>query len=347
MDDEAIRTFERARRAALRPADPLVSCVLPAYNEAENVVPMLKELHALLCGLSLRHELIVVDDGSSDGTASRVLEGAAGMPVTLVRLSRNFGKEIALTAGIDHLRGDVAVLLDCDFQHPPERIPEFLARWREGYDMVYGMRADRSDEGLLKRLAARLFYALLNLGSLRRIPEGSQDFRVLDACVVEALRRMPERNRFMKGLFNWVGFPALAVPLPTMPRRGGRSSYGFPSLLLLALTALTAFSNMPLRVFTLAGAAVSLLSIGYALVVVVDTILFGNPVSGWPTLVVAIFFLGGVQLLSIGVLGEYIGRIFEEVKMRPIYLVSEVARLGDGAAGTPAPPGIGGTRPSA
>ncbi len=324
--DDSTPAFLLSQRAAERPADPLVSCLVPAFNEEGNILPMLETLHTLMQRLGLRHELIVIDDGSRDATVERVMSAIDQFPVTLVQLSRNFGKEIALTAGIAEARGDLAVLIDCDFQHPPELIPEFIAHWRRGYDMVYAVRSDRNDESWLKRAFTHVFYGLLNFGERNKIPENTQDFRVLDRCLLDALNSMPERNRFMKGLYNWAGFTRLALRVRTDPRRHGTSSFNFFSLFRLAATALTAFSNVPLRLWTVVGGAVSLASIAYAAYIVIETLLFGNDTDGWPTLVVAVTFLGGVQLLSIGILGEYIGRIFTEVKQRPAYFVSRIAR---------------------
>ncbi|MGH8353468.1 MAG: glycosyltransferase family 2 protein [Pseudomonas sp.] len=315
------------QRSIGRPLDPLVSCIIPAFNEAENIVPLLQTLHRLLGEAGYRHELVVVDDGSRDETVKRVLTDTLELPVTLIQLSRNFGKEIALTAGIDHVQGDVAVLIDGDFQHPPEMVPAFLGQWRQGYDMVYSVRPSREGEGLAKRLFTRAFYALVNSGASLRIPENTQDFRVLDRCILDALRQMPERNRFMKGLYNWVGFTQIALETQTQERRAGESSFNFHRLMSLGMTGLTAFSNMPLRIWSIVGCMISLLSIAYALWEFFRTLIFGNPLPGWPTLTVAITFLGGVQLLSIGILGEYIGRIFNEVKQRPSYLVSKITRL--------------------
>lgn len=335
--EDAVAAFALAARAAERPVDPLVSVLLPAYNEQGNVVPMLDTLHGLFRELGLRHELIVIDDGSRDATVERVMGVVDRLPVTLIQLSRNFGKEVALSAGIDEARGDIAVLIDCDFQHPPELIPAFIEQWRRGYDMVYAVRSDRDDESLAKRAFTHVFYWLLNVGERNKIPENTQDFRVLDRCMLDALRQMPERNRFMKGLYNWVGFTRLGVKVRTDPRRHGTSSFNFSSLFRLAATGLTAFSNVPLRLWTFIGGAISLASIAYAAYIVIETMFFGNDEKGWPTLVVAITFLGGVQLLSVGILGEYIGRIFTEVKQRPHYFVSRITRSrvdggGDGAS---------------
>ena len=333
-DDDSEREFTLAARAAERPADPLVSVLLPAYNEQDNVVPMLETLHELFKGLGMRHELVVIDDGSRDATVERVSAVMDQLPVTLIQLSRNFGKEVALSAGIDQADGDLAVLIDCDFQHPPELIPSFIAQWKRGYDMVFAVRSDRDDEGIAKRAFTHVFYSLLNFGERNKIPENTQDFRVLDRCVLDALKRMPERNRFMKGLYNWVGFTRLPMTVRTDARRHGASSFNFGSLFRLAATGLTAFSNVPLRLWTVVGGIVSLASIAYALFIVIDTLLFGTDLGGWPTLVVAVTFLGGVQLLSVGILGEYIGRIFTEVKQRPPYFISRITR--SNAASDPA-----------
>ena len=313
-------------RARERPTNPLVSCLLPAFNEEGNILPMLHTLHALFNAEGLRHELIVIDDGSRDGTVEKVMSEMDKLPITLLQLSRNFGKEVALSAGIDQALGDVAVLIDCDFQHPPEMIPSFLAQWRRGYDMVFAIRSDRNDEPVSKRAITRIFYMLLNFGERNKIPENTQDFRVLDRCMLNALKSMPERNRFMKGLYNWVGFTRLGMKVRTDPRRHGSSSFNFFSLLRLGATGLTAFSNVPLRLWTVLGGTVSVASIAYAIYIVIETLLFGNDQSGWPTIVAGIAFLGGMQLMSIGILGEYIGRIFTEVKQRPAYFISRISK---------------------
>ncbi|RJG13334.1 glycosyltransferase [Pseudomonas cavernicola] len=327
--DTFVHSYPLEQRAIQRPLDPLVSCIIPAYNEESNIVPMLQTLHRVLSTAGYRHELLVVDDGSQDDTVKRVCSETIGLPVTLIQLSRNFGKEMALTAGIDHAQGDVAVLIDCDFQHPPERVPEFLRQWRNGYDMVYSVRPYRGHQRLATRLFTRTFYALVNSGTAHKIPQNTQDFRVLDRCVLDALRQMPERNRFMKGLYNWVGFSQLALEIEYQERRAGTSSFNFRRLLSLGMTGMTAFSNMPLRIWTLLGSCISLLAIAYAGWAFLRTQLFGNPLSGWLTLTVAITFLCGVQLLSIGILGEYIGRIFNEVKQRPTYLISKITRFNE------------------
>jgi glycosyltransferase involved in cell wall biosynthesis len=323
----------------------MVSCVIPAYNEGSNILPMLRTMHQLLAAHGYRHELIVVDDGSRDDTVEQIMALESRMPLTLIQLSRNFGKELALTAGLDHANGDVVVLIDADFQHPPEMVPLFLEQWKKGYDMVYGIRASRHDETVFKRWSTRMFYHLLNLGTRNQIPENTQDFRVLDRCIVDALRAMPERNRFMKGLYSWVGFTRLGMITRTDLRREGKSSFNAWRLFGLAATGLTAFSNVPLRVWTLVGGLVSMSAIVYALFIIVHTMMFGNPEPGWPTLVVGIMFLGGVQLLSIGILGEYMGRIYDEVKRRPSYFISRKIDLRADADADPGQGRPGGAAP--
>ncbi len=310
----------------VRKNDPLVSCIIPAYNEEANIITLLDTLHTLFNSLNYRHEFVVVDDGSRDATAEKVINEAHRFPVTLIQLSRNFGKENALTAGIDHVKGDVTILLDGDFQHPPSYIPQFLDEWKSGVDMVFGIRSDRHTESLVKRAGAALFYGVMNFSRPNKIPENTQDFRALDRAVIDALKQLPERNRFMKGLYNWVGFTQKSVVIQVAPRHAGTSSFNFRKLFGLGLTGITAFSNTPLRIWGIIGAVISLCSIFYALWEVARALLIADAPPGWPTLTVAITFLGGIQLFSIGVLGEYIGRIFDEVKHRPIYIVKKIVR---------------------
>ena len=300
MNSHPVLPYLLSLHAAERSSDPLISCVVPTYNESANIVLLLETIHRMLEVEGYRHELIVVDDGSRDDTVEQVLTRCAALPVKLVQLSRNFGKEVALTAGLDHAIGDAVVLIDADFQHPPEYIPKFLNHWREGYDMVYSVRDNREGETFVKRWFTRTFYALINMGTSLKIPADTQDFRVLDRRIVDALRAMPERQRFMKGLYNWTGFTQLAVTTHAAPRMEGQSSFNFWRLLGLALTGLTSFSVMPLRIWTGFGALISLASILYAMFVFIETMVFGNAVVGWPTLAVAVTFLGGIQIMSIG-----------------------------------------------
>ncbi len=295
----------------MRPEHPYISCVVPAYNEGEGIAAFVHALSGTLQSLGSRYEIIIVNDGSRDNTAE-VVSGLIGgdLPIRFINLSRNFGKEAALTAGLDHVAGDVAILIDADFQHPLETIPLFLQRWREGYDMAYGVRESRKGESTFKRTGANLFYGLLNWLSTVDIPPDAGDFRLLDRKVIEALKAMPERGRFMKGLYAWVG----------------ETSFGVRNLLRLAHTGLIAFSDLPLRMWSVIGFIVSAISFAYAAWIVFVTLAQGVDVPGWATVVVAVMFLGGIQLLSVGILGEYLAGVFHEVKQRPNYLVAD--RLG-------------------
>ena len=299
-----------------------LSAVVPAHNEAAVIERFLRALHETLAALTPRTEIIVVDDGSRDDTAAIVQRLASELNLTLLRLSRNFGKEAALTAGLAHARGDAVLIIDADFQDPLELVPQMVTRWREGFDMIYGVRREREEESWWRRAGTRWFYRLLALGTRVQVPPYAQDFRLLDRKVVDAINRLPERNRFMKGLYAWVGFKAVGIEYRHAPREGGSSSFGWRGLARLALTGLTAFSNLPLRVWGAIGSVIALAAIGYGVVIAVRTLVFGNAVPGFTTLAVSIMFFAGVQLLSIGILGEYLGRVYEETKQRPTYLVA-------------------------
>ncbi|CAN5340706.1 glycosyltransferase family 2 protein [soil metagenome] len=304
----------------------LLSTVVPCYNEED----VLQETHRRLTQVLEQamvggsFEIVYVDDGSTDGTA-RVLGGLHEQDdrVRVVRLSRNFGHQLAATAGLDHASGDAVVLIDADLQDPPEAIPLLLAKWREGYDVVYGVRSDRAGETRFKLWTAKVFYRLVNRLSETPIPLDTGDFRLMDRKVVGALRSMPERDRFMRGMVSWVGFRQTAVPFRRAPRAAGESKYPLFKMLRFALDGVTSFSTVPLRLATWVGfaaSAVALLGILYALAVRLFT---QSWVSGWAALFVAVLFIGGVQLLALGVIGEYIGRIYGEAKHRPLYLVAE------------------------
>ncbi len=317
---------ERATLATLpeqAAGDPLISCVVPAYNEAANLRLLIPQLSATLATLSSRFEIIVVDDGSTDDTAFAVVELAASYPVKCLFLSRNFGKESALTAGIHEARGDAVVLMDSDLQHPVAVIPVFFAKWREGYEMVYGVRTNRDDEGFWKRKLTNWFYQLLRRASRIPIQPDAGDFRLLDRKVVDAIKLLPERSRFMKGLYAWVGYKNLGVPFQVEERREGTSTFNFRRLTRLALVGTVAFTELPLRLAALVGLAISALSIIYGIYVMIRTLIYGTDLPGWATLVVAVTFLNGIQLLAIGIVGEYIARIFNEVKGRPNYIIAK------------------------
>jgi glycosyltransferase involved in cell wall biosynthesis len=309
------------RKTALQTKSVRVSVVVPVYNEQDVIVPFVKKLAETLAELSNQIEIIIVDDGSRDQTVAAVQALPSDYHVKLLGLSRNFGKETALTAGIDHAKGDVVILLDADFQHPVEVLTVFLQKWAEGYDMVYGERCGRESESVAKRNFARLFYWVMQKITSINIPNNAGDFRLMDKKIVEAIKQFPERTRFMKGLYAWVGYKSIGVPYEVQERAAGQSSWGFTRLTELAITGITSFSDVPLRVWGLIGFIISLTSFVYAIYIVTVTMIYGADLPGFPTLVVAIMFLGGIQLLSVGILGEYIARIFTEVKQRPKYLL--------------------------
>jgi glycosyltransferase involved in cell wall biosynthesis len=321
----------------LRPdSNPSISCVIPAYNEAASLESTLATMLATLRPLFQRIELIVVDDGSKDGTAAIVQRIAQANPeIVLLRLSRNFGKEAALTAGMDLAGGDLLLFVDADGQHPADLVEQMLRGWREGADVVYGVRRVRDDQSRLHRRMIKTFYRLINWGSAIDIPAGAGDFRLMDRKVVEALKALPERNRFMKGFYAWVGFQSLALDYEPLPRAQGRTHFGIRGAFRLAMTGMLAFSTAPLRALSAIGFLLALASLGYGAWVIFEYFYWGIQAPGFATIVVAMMFLSGIQLLSIGVLAEYVGRIYDEVKRRPIYLVSD--RLGAGLGREPAP----------
>jgi glycosyltransferase involved in cell wall biosynthesis len=278
----------------------------------------------VLAGLGIPVEFVFVDDGSTDGTRDALRALTAKDPrVRFIGLSRNFGKEAALSAGLDRTTGDIVVPIDVDLQDPPELIPEFVSRWREGYDVVYGVRSRRQSDTVLKRLTARLFYFGFNQVATQPIPADTGDFRLLDRRVVEALKLMPERNRFMKGLFAWVGFRHIGVPYEREPRAAGRTKFAFWRLWGLALDGITGFSTLPLRVWTFVGLTLALLALAYGAVIVLRALISGIDVPGYASTMAVILFFGGVQLISLGVIGEYVSRLFIESKQRPLYIVDE------------------------
>lgn len=306
--------------------DLLISIVVPCFNESEGIFRCHSRIRGVLKSVDYRAEVIYVDDGSADDTLE-VLRSLKSMDprVGVVSLSRNFGKEAALTAGIDHAKGDAIVVLDADLQDPPEYIPDMLSAWQSGYDVVAMKRADRSADTLFKRWTAACYYRLLRKLSDINIPEGVGDFRLLSRRAADALRALPERNRYMKGLFAWVGFETIEIPYKRDSRCAGESKWPLFKLVALALDGITSFSIAPLRLASVAGGCVALGALAYGAATVFKTLVFGDPVAGFPTLIVVITFLGGVQLIAVGLLGEYIGRLLVESKQRPLYLVAETA----------------------
>lgn len=306
----------------MRPNPFLLSVVVPCHNEGGHLEQFIATLKVACRKISPEFEIIIVNDGSKDNTSDVAKSLVQSGNIRYLEFSRNFGKEAALMAGIDHTKGDAVVLIDADFQHPIEKIEEMHALWKQGYEMVYGVITNRENESFRKRLGTRFFYSLMNTSEIT-IPQNAGDFRWLDRKVVDALKCLPERNRFMKGLYAWVGFKSCALPFTPNDRHAGVSSFGFSRLSKLALSGLTSFSTLPLQMWIIVGSLISLLAVIYGIYVAIDTIIYGNSVSGWPTLTVALMLFSGVQLLSIGILGEYIGRIFNEVKQRPLYVISE------------------------
>ena len=313
---------------ATRPSRPAISCVVPAFNEAANLGPLLTGLTAQLAALTDRWEVIVIDDGSRDATPAAMAPWLVQPGVRYVRLSRNFGKEAALTAGIDKAAGDVVLLMDADLQHPASLVPQMLDAWLRGADMVCAARASRADESWAKRLGTAIFYQLVNRNAAVPIPVDAGDFRLMDRRVVDALKSLPERNRFMKGLYAWVGFQNEIIPYLPAERLAGTSSFSLRNLSKLAFTGVTAFTNAPLRLWSAVGVVIALFALAFGFWIILEHFFFGSDVPGWATLVCGMMFFSGVQLLSIGILGEYVGRIFDEVKQRPVYVVGSEAGRG-------------------
>ena len=316
-----------------------VSIVVPAYNEDDVILEFNRRLSIVRQKLLMPSEVIFVNDGSSDNTLEllRTLKGA-DPTIGIVDLSRNFGKEIALTAGLDYARGDVVVVIDADLQHPPELIPRFIARWQEeDTDVVYGQRASRAGESRVKRFTSRAFYRVINSLSGELIPVDAGDFRILSRRAVDALAGARERHRYMKGLFAWIGYRQIPMLYEPDVRYAGASKWDYWKLWNLSIEGITSFSIGPLKVATYVGLIVATLSILYGFYMAIRTVIFGNPVPGFPSLLVAILFLGGLQLIFLGIIGEYLGRTFNEVKQRPLYLVREWNPSAQDRAGTTEP----------
>jgi glycosyltransferase involved in cell wall biosynthesis len=307
---------------------PELSVIIPVFNEGDNLRPLVARLvPALACVASF--EVIFVDDGSSDGTlqALRALN-AADPRVTALSFSRNFGKEIAIAAGVDVARGTGAVIMDADLQHPPEAIAAFVEKWREGYQNIYGVRRSRDTDSPARKWLTSYFYRLFRVFGEIGLPEGAGDFRLLDRIALDALKTLRERARFSKGLYAWIGFKSIGVPFDVAERHAGQSKFSYGKLTRFAFDGLVSFTTVPLKIWTYIGMAIAALALANALYYVLETMIWGVSAPGFATLVVSITFFAGVQLISLGVLGEYIGRVFAEVKGRPLYLVQE--RVGAG-----------------
>ena len=304
---------------------PIFSVVIPAFNEAVGLPAFHARLRAVMDSLG-SWEAIYIDDGSTDDTRAVVERLRQDDPrIAVLSLSRNFGKEIATTAGLDHATGDATIVIDADLQDPPEVIPLLVAAWRQGFDMVNAQRRVRAGETRLKRATAHLFYKVMRHAGRVKLPPDTGDFRLMSRRVVDAVAQLREQHRFMKGLFAWVGFPTASVLYDRAPRHAGETKWSYWRLWNLALEGITGFTVMPLKIATYLGLAVALLSLVYGAEVVIKTLIRGNEVAGYPSLMTVILFLGGVQLMTLGVIGEYLGRVFNETKRRPLYLVDRFA----------------------
>ena len=310
--------LSEARRRSL-------SVVVPVLNEERGLEPLLSRLRPVMESLDLDWEVLFVDDGSTDGTLPKLKAfNAQDRRVKAVSLSRNFGKEIAIAAGLSYVTGDAAVLMDADLQHPPELIRDFVQHWRAGFDIVYGQRLDRTTDSFRHRWAARAFYLAFRGLSGTALPEGAGDFRLLDRKAIDAMNRMRERIRFNKGLFAWMGYRSIGVPFNVPARQDkGRSRWRPRQLLRFAIDGIASFTTIPLRVWSYLGLLISLFAFCYAIVFLIKTLIFGADVPGYPSLIISVMFFAGVQLISLGVICEYLGRMYEEIKARPLFLVSE------------------------
>jgi glycosyltransferase involved in cell wall biosynthesis len=301
----------------------LLSLVVPAFDEQEVLPAFHARLAPVLDALDMESEVLYVNDGSRDGTLDVMRSLRERDPrVAVLDLSRNFGKEIAMTAGLEHARGDAIIIIDADLQDPPELIPELVRYWREGWDMVYAQRIERLGETLLKKFTARWFYRLMQRVGRVRIPENVGDFRIMSRRSVDSLLRLREQHRFMKGLFSWIGYPQKGIPYQRDPRFAGRTKWDYWRLWNFALEGITSFTTTPLKWATYLGLLTALGSFAYAVIIILQKLLFGNPVKGYPSLMVVVLFLGGVQLVFLGIIGEYLGRMFDETKGRPLYFIS-------------------------
>ncbi len=327
---DLVRLASEQGHVAGAAAEPIrqLSLIVPVKDEEQAIAPFVARVAPILDGLFPdagplpAWEIVFIDDGSTDATLAAVHSANRRDPrVRAISLSRNFGKEAALSAGLDHAEGQAVIPIDVDLQDPPEVIAQMYAKWREGYEVVYGVRTNRESDSLPKRLTADLYYRAHNWLSNDKIPEHAGDFRLLDRAVVEVIRAMPERNRFMKGLFAWSGFRQAAVEYERAPRAVGSTKFRYWKLWTLALDGITSASTMPLRIWSYIGVVIAFFTLLYSFYIVVRTLLFGADVSGYPSLIVAILFFGSLQLISLGVLGEYVGRILVETKQRPLYVV--------------------------
>ena len=304
--------------------DEMISVVAPAYNESENVELFYTTMKEVLEKVTSKWEIICVNDGSKDDTLEKLLAvHEKDARVKVINLSRNFGKEVALTAGLDHAKGDAIVPIDIDLQDPPELIEDMVRLWKEGNDVVYATRIKRDGESFIKKLTASMFYRLIEKISHVEIPRDTGDYRLIDRKVLKELKQLRETHRFMKGLFSWVGYKQVSLPYNRLARNAGDTTFNYWKLWNFAIEGITSFSIAPLQIAMYLGIFASFFAFIYTIIIVGKTLIFGADVPGYPSMMVTILFFGGVQLMSIGILGEYIGRIYNEVKQRPLYIIQE------------------------
>lgn len=334
-----LQTHAESPRVEANPADKRqrsLSVVIPILNETRGLPALEQRLRAVLDGVGRDWEVVFVDDGSTDGTLEALRQLNMREPsYKAVSLSRNFGKEIAVAAGLRFATGDGVIVMDGDLQHPPEVIPKFVERWDEGYDIVYAQRRSRDTDFALHRWSARLFYRIFRVATGTELPDGAGDFRLLDRKAVDIFNRMGERARFNKGLYAWMGFRSIGIPYEVEARFEGRSRWRPRQLLHFALDGLASFTTLPLRIWSYIGLMVGAFAFAYTAIFLIKTLVYGVDVPGFPTLVISVMFLAGVQLISLGVIGEYLGRVYEEVKGRPLFIVSETVGTDPPDAKTP------------
>lgn len=305
-----------------------LSIIIPMHNEVEVLPQLFARLIPCMEKVTTNYEIICVDDGSRDGTYAMLRDFHKRDPrIKLVRFARNFGKEAALSAGIDYTTGQAVIPIDADLQDPPELIEPLWEQWKAGYKVVLATRRGRPGDSWLKRKSAEWFYKTINRFSTVKIPPNTGDFRLMDKVVIDAVRKLPERTRFMKGIFAWVGFSTTTIYFDRPARMAGNTNWNYRKLWEFALDGIFSFTTVPLRIWSYIGASISFISFIWALVIIIKTLVFGNPVAGYPSIMVAVLFMGGMQLLSIGIVGEYIGRIYRETKHRPLFLVEETVGI--------------------
>ena len=303
----------------------LISIVIPCYNEESNINALYSTLKDVLEKNNYSFELVFVNDGSKDNTLKLLLEAhQKDNRVKVIDLSRNFGKELALSAGLDFASGDCVIPFDADLQDPAEIIPKLIEKYQEGYEIVNAVRTKREGETRLKKATSNLFYKIFNKFSSTKLEPNVGDFRLISRPALEVIKKMPERCRFMKGIFSWVGFNSTSVEFVSKPRNSGKTKWSYLRLIDLAINGITSFSTFPLRLAFLLGTIVSFFGFIYAIYIILQKIIFGNSVKGYPSIIVALLFLGGIELIVLGVVGEYIGKIYEEVKQRPLYVVKRI-----------------------